>query len=118
VVGEVGDDAACAAGREACDPPREVVRLAAGVQEEHAVESGGGHGREKSFGELDRCLVEVSAVGVEPPELGCHSCRDGRVGVPEHRYVVVGVEVGATVGAVQLDPASGDEVDRALIAQR
>ena len=112
VVGEVGDQGAGAAGGGRRQPPGQVGRLAAGVDQEHGVEARR-HGRDQALGELDGARVQVAQVGAEQSCLVGDRAADPRVRVADDRDVVVGVDVGPAGAVGQGGAAAADEVQRA-----
>ncbi len=116
VVGPRRRDTARGAGGVAGDPPRQVVGLAAGVHQEHPVEPSR-QGGQQSFGQLDGGLLQIAAVGVERGELGADRVDDRWVRVSQHRHVVVGIEVAATVGPFQEQPPPTHEMHRLGVAE-
>ena len=117
VIRERRDHAAGAAGDRRGQPPRQVVRLAAGVHEHDRVEPVG-HGRGQPFRELERRSVEVARVRVERRGLSRDRLHHGRMRVSDDRHVVVAVEVGATVGVVEPRPAAAHQMERPVVGER
>ena len=115
----LGHERPVASGCLDCEPPGEVVGLAAGVDEQHRVEAGlGRERREQPLGELDERLGEIARVGRDEPCLTDDRLGHPRVAVPDHRDVVVGVEETFSVGFVDPDAFGADGVDGARICQR
>ena len=111
--------AAVVAGERRGQPPGEVVRLGAGVDEQHGVEPGvRRHRRDQPLGQLDRRLVQVAHVRVQPAGLAGDRLGDPWVPVPDARHVVVGIEVAPAVGVGHPDAARADDVDRLVVRQR
>ena len=115
VVRPRGHDAAGGAGGVPRDPPRQVVRLAAGVHEQNSVEPSR-EGGQQPLGQLDGSLLQVPAVGVQRGQLRADRVDHRRVGVPQHRHVVVGVEVAAPVRALEEHPAAAHQMHRLGVA--
>ena len=97
VVGELGHQGAGATGGGRGQPPGQVGRLAAGVDQQHGVEPGR-HRRHQALGELDGARVQVAQVGAEQPRLVGDRPAHTRVCVADDRDVVVGVDVRPAVG--------------------
>ena len=94
VVGPIGRDAARAAGHRAGDAPRDVVRLRAGVDEHHDVERAARR-RDQPLRNLERGLVQIAHVRVQPPRLADDRLDDARMAVAHDRHVVVRIQVAA-----------------------
>ncbi len=105
-----GDDG-CAAGVGAGEAQREVVRLAAGVHDEHGAERRRDERREP-IREPRQALVEETRVRVEPPQRAGGRRGHARMAVAEHGHVVDHVEVGAAVGVVEVLAPAADQLGR------
>ena len=101
-----------AAGEGAGEAQREVVRLAAGVDEEHGAERRRDERREP-IREPRQALVEEARVRVEQPERAGGGRGHARMAVAEHGHVVDHVEVGAAVGVVEVLAPAADQLRRA-----
>ncbi len=116
VVGEVGRDPAVDTRDGAGDPPGDVVRLRARVDEHHDVQRAAGRGGEP-LGDLERRLVEVAHVRVQASSLADDRLDDPRMPVADDRDVVVRVEVAAAVGVDQPRAVAADEVQRLAVEE-
>ena len=123
----VGDAVICVLGHDRpapprhrrCDPPRDVVRLAARVDEHHRVEPGlGRHRGDQPFSELDQRFVQIAGVRVERPRLADNRLGDARMAVTDDGHVVVGVEQAGAVGLVQPHAFATNCVNRPRIRER
>ena len=103
-------------GRAGREPPGEVVRLAAGVDEKHGVEAR--EGREQPFGELDQRLGEIPRVGRAEARLAHDRLGHPRVAVADDGDVVVGIEEPAPVRLVDPDALGADRADGARVRER
>ncbi|MCY1425948.1 hypothetical protein D9M71_417560 [compost metagenome] len=87
---------------------RQVVGLAAAVDQEHAVHAVRGQ-LQQTFGELGHGCVVEARVGVEQRPLAAGDCRHAWMAVAQYRYVVEHVEVGAALHVDQMvAPAAFD----------
>ena len=109
-------DAARRARGMAGDPPRQVVGLGPRVHEKNPVEPRRERGQQP-FGQLDGGLVQVAGVGVERGQLGADRVDDRGVRVPQHRDVVVGIEVAAPVCRLQEHASSTHEMQGMRVAE-
>ena len=116
VVRPLGDEARIGSGEGRRQAPGEVIGLRAGVDEHHRVEAVG-HRCHQALGQLDDVFVEIARVGVERRGLTGDGVDNPRVSVPDHRHVVVGVEVAAAVGGLHPGARTADQVKRTPIAQ-
>ncbi len=91
--------------------PREVVSLAAGIQDHDGVQFRRQRGLEP-FGELDNRLVQIAAESREQLLLLHHRLHDLRMTVADHGHVVVAVEVTPVVGIEQPDTLAANQVNR------
>ena len=103
-------------GDGARDPPGEVVRLRARVDEHDRVERPAGR-RDEPLGDLERGLVQVALVRVQPSRLADDRLDDARVPVAYDRDVVVRVEIAPSVGGDQPDALAAHEMERVAIGQ-
>jgi hypothetical protein len=95
----------------------QVVRLAAGVDEEdHAERVGKQSG--KAAGVLDDRRVKIASVGVQDAGLLAQRGSDARMAVADVRHVVHEIEVPAPVRVDQLRALPGDDLQRRRVAQR
>ena len=119
VVGVLGHERAVVARHLGREPPGEVVRLAAGVDEQHGVEAGlRRERREQALGELDERLREIPRVGRAEPRLADDRLGHPRVAVADDGDVVVGVEQAAPVRLVDPDALGAYGVDGARVGER
>ena len=116
VVGVLGDHGPAASGHSARDLDRDVVRLAARVDEHHDGELAGEQ-RDEPVGVGSYLVDEVAGVRGQPPRLRGERCRDPRVGVPHLWHVVVGVEQPVPVYIHQPDAVARLEAHGLLVAQ-
>ena len=119
MVGVLRHDRAAVAGHAGGEAPGEVVRLAAGVHEQHGVQARvGRERRQQPFGELDERRCEVPRVRCAEPCLADDRLRHARVAVAHDGHVVVGVEEPATVRLVNPDALCANRVDGAAVRER
>ena len=117
VVGVLGDHGAAVARDGAGDLDRDVVRLAARVDEHHDRELVGEQRREPVG--VGRHLVdEVARVRRQPPRLRGERGRHARMGVAHLRHVVVRVEQPVAVDVGEPDAVARREADGLVVAQR
>ena len=108
VVGALGRDHVVAAGVGARQPQRQVVRLAAGADQEHPLERRRQQ-LHQPLGEARHALVQESRVGVQQAQRPRRGGGHGRVAVAEHGHVVDHVQVRPPVGVEQaVAPAPHD----------
>ncbi len=74
--------------------------------------------RHQSLRQLHDVLVEVARVRVQGRGLAGDGGHDSRVGVSNHRHVVVGIEVAPAVGRLHPRAITAHEVERMPIGQR
>ena len=117
VVGVLGDHGAAVAGHGPGDLDRDVVRLAARVDEHDDRELVGEQGREP-VGVRRHLVDEVAGVRRQPSRLRGERRRHARVGVTHLRHVVVRVEQPVAVDVRQPDAVTRREPDGLVVAQR
>ena len=93
------------------DAERQVVRLAAGVREEHDLERRGQGGGQR-LGVVGELAVEVTGVRVQPRRLSGDGGGDRRMRVSDLADIVHEVEVVPSGGVVEERAPPPDEVDR------
>ena len=112
MVGVVEHGDVTGAGVGAREPEREIVRLAAGVDEEDDAQRVGQR-RGQAAGVADDRVVQVARVRVELRHLLGGRAHHARVGVPDVADVVDHVEVGPPVLGVQVRALAADDLQRA-----
>ena len=116
VVGVLEHDHVVAAGRRAREPQRELVRLAARVDEVADAERLRQQPRQPprvAHGQV----VQVAGVGVEERELLLHRAHHARVAVAHERHVVVDVEVGAPRVVVEVLAEAAHDLERPRVGE-
>ena len=118
VIGRLGDDQAQAAGAGAGDPKGQVVRLAARAGEHHLAERLSREFGEKALGVSDDRFVQIAGVGVQHRGLPGQRRHHVRVAMAHGSdVVVVAVEIGLAVRAVEPDAFGAHHVNRSRVEQ-
>ena len=110
------DDAAAAAGRELRKTPRDIVRLASGIDEHAGIEMRG-QGRGEAFCVLENVRVQITGVRRKQRGLFLDCGHHLGMRMPDVGHVVVDIEVGEPACIVQPHAGAAHDVQRPLVEE-